>query len=220
MQAVVLCGGLATRLRPLSLQTPKILFRYRGRTILDWTLDYLKDYEVILAAGFLGEKIKDAAPPEVEVVIEEEPLGTGGAIKKLEDQIESTFIVMNGDIVTRIPLKTLVFLHCTAATPLATIALTVQPRSDMLDSVELSNHKVLKFGRGVSHLCNAGIYVLEPATLDLLPPGKSSLERDLFPILCEKRRLGGVSFNCPWWHIRDLSEYLSQEPYPRKNTTE
>ena len=206
----MLCGGLATRLRPVSLHTPKILLPYRGRTILEWTLEYLEGYEVILAAGFLGEKVLDSAPSWVEVVIEKEPLGTGGALKNLEDILDPTFLVMNGDIVTSIPTKVLEFHHYLNKT-LATIALTIQSSSKELDSVKIVGNKIVEYGKNVSNLCNAGIYVIEHSVLDLIPRSRCSLENRIFPELCRKKRLAGVTFNCPWWHIRDLEDYFKDQ---------
>lgn len=203
MQAVVLCGGLATRLRPESEKTPKVLFKHKGWTILSWTLSYLKDYEVILAAGHLGEKVKKASPEDVKVVVEPNPLGTGGALRYLYVALDLShpFVVMNGDIVTTIPLSSLRYLHSMNHT-LVTMALTFQSCAKDLGTVlRDSSGKITEFGCDLSHMVNAGVYMISPEVFQFIPEGKSSLEKDLFPLLCKQKELAGAVFTCPWWHL-------------------
>lgn len=113
MNAIILCGGLSTRLGEITKTIPKILLDIQGKTILDWQLEKLKAVgitEVIMAAGHLADVLQREVGSErlgVNLVyaIEPEKLGTGGAIKfawdKATDPDQST-LVLNGDILTTV----------------------------------------------------------------------------------------------------------------------
>ena len=119
MNAIILCGGLSTRLGDITKSIPKILLEIGGRTVLDWQLDKIKSAgidTVIMAAGHLSEVLQKEVGSErngVKIIyaIEEKKLGTGGAIKYALAQVphsnEPTF-VLNGDILTTIDLSEMV----------------------------------------------------------------------------------------------------------------
>jgi NDP-sugar pyrophosphorylase family protein len=116
MNAIILCGGLSTRLGDITKSIPKILLKVGDRTVLDWQLEKLKKLgitKVVLAAGHLSEVLKKEVGAErcgVELVhvIEEKKLGTGGAIKfaleHVDNKEEPTFI-LNGDILTTVDFE-------------------------------------------------------------------------------------------------------------------
>jgi len=119
MNAIILCGGLSTRLGDITKSIPKILLEIGGRTVLDWQLDKIKGAgidTVIMAAGHLSEVLQTEVGNErngIKIVyaIEEKKLGTGGAIKYALQSVphpnEPTF-VLNGDILTTIDLADMV----------------------------------------------------------------------------------------------------------------
>src|SRR5215831_15425464 len=105
MDAVLLCAGLGTRLRPHTLTTPKPLLPVRGRPILDWTLGALPAAvdRVIVVVHYLAEQIEEYLGSqrriqEWAIVPQGEPRGTGDALRRCRDQVESDrFLVLNGD---------------------------------------------------------------------------------------------------------------------------
>ncbi|MCX6781673.1 MAG: sugar phosphate nucleotidyltransferase [Candidatus Magasanikbacteria bacterium] len=119
MNAIILCGGLSTRLGDITKTIPKILLEINGKTVLDWQLEKLKKLgvsEVVLAAGHLAEIIREQVGPErngVKIVYSIEPkrLGTGGAIKfaweKTADE-NTPVIILNGDILAAADLRNMV----------------------------------------------------------------------------------------------------------------
>jgi len=115
MNAIILCGGLSTRLGEITKSIPKVLLEIKGKTVLDWQLEKLKKVgitEVVLAAGHLAEVLhqtiglhKDGV--DLIYAIEQERLGTGGAIKHAWEYVTKhgePVIVLNGDVLTTVDL--------------------------------------------------------------------------------------------------------------------
>ena len=110
MQAIILCGGSATRLGTVAKHTPKLLMKVKGRSILEWQCDYLKEVgiqELILATGHLHDVLKSALGEfyqgiRIRYCKEDKKLDTGGAIKNAMRYIYSSpFFVLNGDVLWR-----------------------------------------------------------------------------------------------------------------------
>lgn len=118
MQAVILAGGFGKRLAPLTSEVPKPLLPVGGRPILVRQIEWLRGFgvrDVVLAVGYLKHKIFEALGDgrrfgvRIFYSVEEEPLGTGGAIKNAELFItDDVFVVLNGDVLTNLDLNKLV----------------------------------------------------------------------------------------------------------------
>lgn len=119
MNAIILCGGLSTRLGDITRDIPKILLEIGDKTVLDWQLNKLKHLgidEVVLAAGHLAGKLQSEVGEErlglkLSYAIESKKLGTGGAIKHALSNVENPSepsIILNGDILTTVDLKDMV----------------------------------------------------------------------------------------------------------------
>lgn len=200
MKALVLAGGSGTRLRPLTLNTPKPIVPIFDRPFLHHQIDLLTRApevdEVILSLNYHPERIEavvgrggDAGLP-VRYVVEPEPLGTGGAVKFAERYLDGTTIVFNGDVLTDVDLAAVVERHRTRGAR-ATIVLAPVDDPTAYGLVETDGAgDVTRFlekpepGQIACNTINAGIYVLEPDTFDRIPPGvKYSIERGYFPSL-------------------------------------
>ena len=200
MKAVLLAGGFGTRLRPLTVHTPKPIVPIFDRPFLYHQIDVLKRLpeidEVILSLNYQPDRIRervgdgaDAGLP-VRYVVEPDPRGTGGAIKYSEPHLDGTTIVFNGDVLTDIDLAALVALHRERRAQ-ATIVLTPVDNPAAYGLVETDpDGRVLRFVEKPEpdqircNTINAGIYVLEPETFDRIPPDtKYSIERSYFPSL-------------------------------------
>ena len=116
MNAIILCGGLSTRLGEITKTIPKILLEVGGKTVLDWQLDKLKRAgidTVVFAAGHLSDVLKKEVGEErngIKIIyaIEKEKLGTGGAIKFAWEYIphkDEPTVILNGDILTTVNLS-------------------------------------------------------------------------------------------------------------------
>ena len=199
MQAVVLVGGEGTRLRPLTLETPKPMVPVMNMPFLERTLRRLKDAgidDVILPAGYLPEAITSyfgdgsALGLRIRYVIEETPLGTAGALKNVEQYIDGPFFVLNGDVLTSLDLRAMLAFHREKG-GLGTLHLirVDDPSAfgcvvnDRFARVEAFVEKP-KRDEAPTNEINAGTYLLERAVLDAIPAGRPvSIERETFPQL-------------------------------------
>lgn len=193
---VVIAGGLGTRLRPLTLRRPKALIPLLNRPQILHVLDHLPPDcdRVILAVNYMYERVRnffEALDTDVEVVVvnEPEPLGTGGAIKNVEEHVAGTFAVANGDVIDEIDFGALAKAH-RESRGVGTIAVTPVDDPTAFGVVALDGDRVTRFvekpqeGEAPSNLINAGRYVFEPEVFDFIEAGRAvSLEREVFPRL-------------------------------------
>ena len=203
MKAVLLAGGLGTRLRPLTVNTPKPIVPIFDRPFLYHQIDLLRRLpeidEVILSLNYRPDRIRERVGDGAEAglpiryVVEPEPRGTGGAIKYCEPHLDGTTVVFNGDVLTGVDLAAVVELHRRRRAR-ATIVLTPVDDPAAYGLVETDGDgRVTRFLEKPApdeircNTINAGIYVLEPETFDRIPPGvKYSIERAYFPSLVER----------------------------------
>ena len=199
VQAVVLVGGEGTRLRPLTLETPKPMVPVMNMPFLERTLRRLKDAgieDVILPAGYLPEAITsyfgDGAwlGLRLRYVIEETPLGTAGALKNVEQFIDGPFFVLNGDVLTSLDLRAMMDYHRREG-GIGTIHLIrVEDPSPFGCVVHDETGRIDRFvekpprDEAPTDEINAGTYLLERSVLDAIPAGRPvSIERETFPAL-------------------------------------
>jgi mannose-1-phosphate guanylyltransferase len=225
LKALILAGGKGTRLRPLSCTRPKLLFPILNKPLLDWTLESLAKTgvtEVTLAVKHMAETFMQRYGDlkygmKISYSIEEKPMRTGGAIKYAEKIIgyKEPFLVLNGDIFTKINYKTLLKNH-KEKNPIATIALHRVEDPSRYGTVKLTEeNQVTQFvekadhGKAPSNLINAGIYLLEPKIFQYIPGGRPvSIEHEVFPKLAKEGKLFGHEFKEVWMDIGKPKDYL------------
>jgi mannose-1-phosphate guanylyltransferase len=225
VKAVILAGGEATRLRPLTCNTPKIMVPVLNRPFLEHLVGYLKTHnitDVVLAVGRLPGQVRDylgdGSKLGVTIVCSEEsfPLGTAGAVKNAERFLDGPIIVFNGDIFTDIDLSAMMQAH-RQNKALATLALTPVDDPSMYGVVETdARDRVTRFtekprrDQAASNMINAGIYILEPDVLSHIKADVFSMfERDVFPRLLEMgQAVYGYPSPCYWIDIGTPDKYL------------
>ncbi len=226
MRAVVLVGGFGTRLRPLTLTTPKPLLPLGQRRILDHLVEHLAGHgvtEVVLSIGFKPDAFRAAYPDDecegvrLAYAVEPEPLDTAGAIRFAADAagIDGRFLVANGDVLTDLDIGALVALH-EARGGEATIHLTPVEDPSAFGVVAMDGdglvHAFIEKPRretAPSNLINAGTYVLEPAVLERIPGGRRvSIERETFPALVADGALFALATSDYWLDAGRPEEYL------------
>ncbi|MFA7654248.1 MAG: nucleotidyltransferase family protein [Candidatus Magasanikbacteria bacterium] len=221
MKAIILAGGLGTRLRPLTENTPKPLLPIKGRPIIEHALLNFKKHgisDVVLSIGHLADNIKNYFGNgekwgiNITYSIEDQPLGTGGALKKATQGIGGTFLAINGDNLADFDWTKAIADHKNNQ---AKLTLSLFPVEDVTQYgiAHLVDGKILKFiekpkkEEAPSNLNNAGGYIVEPVVLNILPEGISSIERDCF----EKLALQGVVFahihQGQWYPTDTLEKY-------------
>jgi D,D-heptose 1,7-bisphosphate phosphatase len=206
-QAVILCGGLGSRLGELVAETPKPLLLVDGVPFLDVLLFELARHgvtRILLLAGFAAPRIVDyaASTPlkarfglQIEVSIEPRRAGTGGAVWHARDRLDDQFFLLNGD--SWFDINLLGLAAQLMGEPSAAGAIAVRP---MLDAsrygvVEIENGRLTRFRGRPEHsgngLVSAGVYVFRRALIDRLD-SRCSLEEDVFPVFAHERKLLAV----------------------------
>ena len=201
MKAVILAGGAGTRLRPLTNNLPKPMVPILNRPFLEHMLDSLGSHDitdVIITASYLSDKIKGHfgeygySNMNLHYVLEEDPLGTAGAVKNVENLLDGTFLVLNGDIFTNLDISKMLLFHNNVDSK-ATLFLKEVSDPSQFGVVEMEgNGYIHKFiekpdpGQTESTWINGGVYILEPDILELAPENEFYMfERGLFPTLLE-----------------------------------
>jgi mannose-1-phosphate guanylyltransferase len=201
MRAVVLVGGFGTRLRPLTLTTPKQMLPVAGRPMIEDVLEHLSRHgvdEVVLSLGYKPDAFLAAYPDatcagvRLVYAVEPEPLDTAGAIAFAARHagIDERFVVVNGDVLTDLDLTALVAFHDRNRAE-GTIALTKVDDPSQFGVVPTdADGRVVAFvekpprDEAPTDLINAGFYVLEPSFLARVPAGrKVNIERETFPAM-------------------------------------
>ena len=204
MKAILLAGGKGTRLRPLTVHTPKPIVPIFDRPFLHYQLDLLKQVpeidEVILSLNYQPRRIEEVfgdggdSGLAIRYVVEPAPLGTGGAIRYAAESLRDSVVVFNGDVLTQVDLAAVIALHRERKAK-ATIVLTPVDNPTAYGLVETDERgNVKRFlekpnaDEITSDTINAGIYILEPDTFGRIPKDVPwSIERSFFPSLIERQ---------------------------------
>jgi len=201
---VILCGGLGTRLQSVVSDVPKVMAQVNGRPFLDLIIEYLKSQgirRIILCTGYKADFIEDYYRKNnfgltIDFSRENEPLGTGGALKNAREIIKSDpFLVLNGDSFLAADLKAFFDFHKEKGS-LASMLIAQVNKAEEFGSLELDeNCEITKFFEksdgSVNALVNAGIYCFDQTIFSNMPEStKFSLEKDLFPELTGKKFYG------------------------------
>jgi mannose-1-phosphate guanylyltransferase len=224
VQAVVLAGGEGTRLRPLTLTTPKPVMPFAGRPFLTFMLDWLERHgvdDVILSCGFMSDAVEavlgDAhGGMRLRYVHEDEPLGTAGPLRLALDAgvlSEERLYVLNGDVLTDMDLTAQREQHERTGAR-ATLALVAVEDTSSYGVVPTDEDgAVLAFlekeaGPAPTDRINAGAYLLERDVIEAIPPGRAvSIEREVFPGLVGEGLYGYMAAGY-WVDIGTPERYL------------
>jgi D-glycero-alpha-D-manno-heptose 1-phosphate guanylyltransferase len=199
--AVLLVGGMGTRLRSVVPSTPKPLAAVGGKSFLELLVRQLRNQGIrrlIMCSGYLADQIEnkfgDGSAWDVAITYsrEPQPLGTAGAIKLAEAHLkeDSLFLVMNGDSFLEIDFGRLIRAH-REHNALATMAIVPVENAGRYGTVRVdSGTRVTGFaektGADVSGLINAGVYVFDRSIFAHISEGTTSLERDVFPCILDR----------------------------------
>lgn len=203
MKGLILAGGKGTRLRPLTVNTPKPIVPVANAPFLLYQIDLMRSagiHEVILSLSYQPRKIEDLLKDgadygiSIRYAVEGTPLGTGGAFKNAEEHLDSTTVVFNGDILTGLDLAGVIRKHKERGA-VATIVLTPVDNPSAYGLVETApDGAVRRFiekpgpNEITCNTINAGVYVLEPSVLSYMPKDERySFERGLFPTLLDRK---------------------------------
>jgi mannose-1-phosphate guanylyltransferase len=224
MRALVLAGGKATRLRPLTEATPKAMTPVLGRPFLEHLLAWLRAHgtdDVTLLLGYLPDPIQayfgDGGRFGVRLtyVVERDALGSGGAIKQLEPSLNEPFFALNGDVFTDMDLGAMQRAH---EQHRAQISIYLHPVEDpsaygvcAVDDAGMIRRFVEKPKRedAPSNLINAGVWLFQPSVLASIAAGRFTMvEQDLFPAMAEAGAIYGFLDHGYWMDAGTPDRYL------------
>jgi len=220
LRALILAGGFGKRLGPITQEIPKPLVRIGGKPILQWQIEWLRGHgirDVVLAVGYLRhkvfEEIGDGKRLGVRVFysVEEEPLGTGGAIKNAKPYLEDAdiFIVTNGDIITNLDPTPLI----NAVRNGAAAAIALVPLKSPYGIVEFdeASKRIIRFVEKpeLPFYINGGVYAMTREIFEYLPD-KGDIETTAFPKLAEEGRLMGVVYRNVLWKSIDTMKDIEE----------
>lgn len=225
MQAVIMAGGLGTRLRPLTNDIPKPMVKIIDKPIIQCIIENLAKHgvrDIIVTLGYKPESITDFLGDgsqfgvRVRYSIEDSPLGTAGGVKNVQDMLEDTFVVMSGDALTDINISALLHRHFSHDGNVTMTVVETENVSSFGVVGEDTRGRVVDFVEKpqtlTAGLVNTGIYVMEKCVLDKIPYGqKYDFARDLFPQI-----LGSIytyHLEGYWSDIGTLSSYYLANNY-------
>lgn len=213
MEAIILAGGLGTRLKPITDYIPKPLIPINNVPIIEWQIKHLKKFginDIVICAGYKADQLQNYLEHKknfesmVKIIIEKTHLGTGGAIKNAVKMIRGkSFLVLNGDVITNIDIRRL----CRSPNSIALIELRTRFGTVDLEKDMITNFREKK--RVADVWMNAGIYHLDRKIVRDLPR-RGSIEETAFRKYAKAGKLIGVRFkNSRWFSIdshKDIEE--------------
>ena len=222
MNALILAGGLGTRLRPLTNYIPKPLIPLVGKPLVMHIIDSLPDEvdTVILAVSYMRDKLEEYfkendVGKKIILVSEEEPLGTGGAIKNISRYLDDTFIVMNGDVVCSLDIEDMMRFHKLYG-GIGSMSLWTVEDPSAFGVVGCRDNRIETFQEkpkreeALSNLINAGTYIFEKEIFDYIPDGVVSIEKQVFPKILDKG-MYGYEFNGYWIDCGTRTNYIAAQ---------
>lgn len=225
MKALFLAGGKGIRLQPLTDKVPKPMVPIMNKPLLERTMVHLKKSgisEIVISSCYQPQYIEEYFGNgeqfglKIQYIVEDIPLGTGGAIKKAGARFKDTFIVFNSDILSDIDIRKLMDYHKNSHA-LATIAVTEveDPSAYGVIECDVDGYAVSFVEKPVqeqifSNFINAGIYIFEPEILKEIPiDSVVSVEREIFPkLLVEGHKIAVYKDDGYWMDIGTLEKYM------------
>ncbi|XP_064549593.1 mannose-1-phosphate guanyltransferase beta isoform X2 [Drosophila montana] len=225
-RALILVGGYGTRLRPLTLSTPKPLVEFANKPILLHQLEALVDAgcrQVILAVSYRAEQMEQELKVEadklgVELIFshESEPLGTAGPLalaKPLLTASAEPFFVLNSDVICDFPFKQLMQFHRNHGKQGTIVVTKVEEPSKygvvLYDELGCITNFIEKPQEFVSNKINAGIYIFNPTVLDRIEVKPTSIEKEVFPDMALQQELYAMELNGFWMDIGQPKDFLT-----------
>lgn len=226
MKAVILAGGLGTRLRPLTCAVPKPLVPVVNKPLLEYTLQLLKKHgfdDILILLYYRGDSIRDFAGDggrfgiRISYLENEEDLGTAGSVESARSCLEQPFLVISGDTISNFNLEKLADFHRDKKSLLTIVLTRVKDPLEFGITVNSKDGRIERFlekpspEKAFSKVVNTGMYIIDPEVMDYIPHGqKFDFSKDLFPVLLEKELpLYGYTASGYWKDVGTINEYLN-----------
>ncbi|MBN2518474.1 MAG: NDP-sugar synthase [Candidatus Altiarchaeota archaeon] len=228
MKAVILAGGMGTRMRPLTYTTTKPMIPFLNKPVIDHIVTKLARQgfkEVILTTNYMPEVIEEYFGDgekwgvEFKTVMEDEPLGTAGSVRNALHHLDETFAVIQGDNISEIDIAKLYKDHKKMG-GLLTICLMEVKDVSLFGIAEMRDDEITAYKEKpepeevFSNLANTGIYIIEPEVLDMIPLSFYDFSKNLFPkMLKERKKICGSVTHSFWRDVGTPRDYMEATQY-------
>lgn len=219
---VLMLGGLGSRLRPLTENVPKPLLPVGNQPILETIVKHIAEQgfeRFYFCINYLGEQIRDYFGDghqygiEIEYIEEQDRMGTAGALSLLPQPPEEDFIVMNGDLLTKVDLKALLEFHQKHRN-VVTACVREYAQQVPYGVVEMEDHRVSQLVEKpvYRYFVNGGIYALSPEALAYVPKNQFyDMPTLIEQVLSEEKPVGGFPITEYWMDIGQMPDYLQAQ---------
>ncbi|MBT9589220.1 NTP transferase domain-containing protein [bacterium] len=224
MRAVIMAGGQGSRLRPLTCNRPKPLVPVCNRPVMEYAIELLRRHKIrtcLVTLHYLADEVMayfgNGSEWEMRLLysVEDEPLGTAGSIKRIQEYLNETFVVVSGDALTDFDLTKAIEFHRAKKADVTMVLTRVPNPLEFGIVVTGADGRIQRFlekpswGEVVSDTINTGIYILEPHVLDRMEPKRAyDFSMDLFPqMLADQAGLYGHVAEGYWCDIGNLEQY-------------
>lgn len=228
MKAVIMAGGKGTRLQPLTSNQPKPMIPIVNTPCMEHIVRLLKRYgfeDILVTLEFMPEVIREYFGDgsewgvKMSYSVEEEPLGTAGSVKYVEDRLTERFVVVSGDALTDVDLEKAVALHEERGAEVTLVLKKVDDPSEFGIVVVEDDGRVSDFlekpdeDEVFSYTANTGIYIVEPDALRDVPEGKEyDWSKEQFPKMLEEGRpIYGYVMDGYWEDIGNIEQYMGAQ---------
>ena len=235
MQSIILAGGLGTRLRPLTHKTPKCMTLINNKPFLEYQLLLLKKQginSILLCVAYLHEQIQNYFGDgkkwglTLQYSVEEQPLGTGGALKKAQVLLQDRFLLLYGDSYLPIAYKDIITAFTSSKKKGLMVVYDNHDTHDTKNNVRVEQGEVKSYDKKEPRKdfngVEAGVLVFKKEIIDLMPPQESfSLEEEIFPKLIQQNQMGAFMIRQKFYDIgtvrrlKDAEKILTNEPKTR-----
>ena len=229
MKAVILAGGLGTRLRPYTKSLPKPMLPLGGKPILEYEIEWVRKNgikEIILCVSYLRNKIEDYFGDgkkfgvKIEYAISKKPLATAGQLKTAEKFIDDTFVCLYGDSIYNFSLRNMIKHHkkSRANVTMSLFDYRFNLKYGVIDTKKSGQVTAWNEKPEISAKINIGCYVMEPEVLKLIPKNKEyGMDDVIRKVLVRKKRVSSVISKNGFIDIGDKDTYeKTNEEYSKK----
>jgi mannose-1-phosphate guanylyltransferase len=229
MKAVILAGGLGTRLRPYTKSLPKPMLPLGGKPILEYEIEWVKKNgikEIVLCVSYLRNKIEDYFGDgkkfgvKIEYAISKKPLATAGQLKTAEKFIDDTFVCLYGDSIYNFSLRNMIKHHkkSRANVTMSLFDYRFNLKYGVIDTKKSGQVTAWNEKPEFSAKINIGCYVMEPEVLKLIPKNKEyGMDDVIRKVLSRKKKVSSVTSKNGFIDIGDKDTYeKTNEEYSKK----
>jgi len=222
-KVLILTGGEGVKLRPFTYEMPKALLPIHDKPLLQHTIEFMAKNgfkDIVISVGYLGNKIKeyfkDGSGFGVRITYVDQDNKESGTAQPLlqakNNLMDSPFVLWYGDVLAEPDLFDMLEFHKSNKN-IITMGITSVDKSSDWGVVNLKGSKVVEFSErpkeetGISHLINAGIYIMNPEIFENMKTNSKSLEVDILTKLAKENNLSGYSLSGQWFDVGSLDNY-------------